>query len=123
MKYKLNKFGLSLAVLLAVAFSSLSIADNTAKGSTEMADKAAAVAKIKAYFDFKHPENWQSTGVVEYNQGFDTFRGLIKVTHKDSKKVLVYVVPLNLSLQGGKVEMVDKAEPEVEEVKKVEEVK
>jgi hypothetical protein len=55
-------------------------------GSTEMADKAAAVAKIKAYFDFKHPENWLETGVIEYNQGFDTFRGLIKVTHKDFER-------------------------------------
>lgn len=134
MKYKLNKFGLSLVVLFAVAFSSLSIADDMKKDtamsdtvkSSVMSDaaKASAIAKIKAYYDMKSPEKWQTTGTVEYNQSLNIFRGLIQVMYKDSKKVQVYIVPLNLSLKGSTVEKVDKVEPEVEEeVKKVEGVK
>lgn len=118
MKYKLNKFGLSLAVLFAVAFSSFSMADDAKKGSTEMADKAAAIAKIKAYYDFTQPKNWQVTGTVEYNEGLDIFRGLIQVIHKDSKKLQLYIVPLNLTLKGSKLEKVDTVEPEVEEIDK-----
>jgi len=100
MKGKLNKFGLSLAVLFAVAFSSFSMADDMKKDATDSAAKIAAATKIKAYYNMKSPDDWQTTGSIEYNKTHNIFRGLIQVMEKGSKKTQVYIVPLNLSMKG-----------------------